>query len=63
MKPKLINSNKKLAFYALDNSKLDDIPIFGDAVPAGPTSPTNDYLDMDLNLRISGAKPSEILFA
>ena len=36
MKPKLINSNKKLAFYALDNSKLDDIPIFGDAVPAGP---------------------------
>ena len=50
MKPKLINSNKKLAFYALDNSKLDDIPIFGDAVPAGPTSPTNDYLDMDLNL-------------
>ena len=50
MKPKLIKSINKLAFYALDKSKLDDIPIFGDAVPAGPTSPIHDYLDMDLNL-------------
>ena len=59
MKPKLINSNNKLAFYALDNSKLNDIPMFGDAVPAGPTSPTNDYLDMDLNLHdFPSAKPS-----
>ena len=50
MKPKLINTNDKLAFYALDNSKLDKIPMFGDAVPAGPSSPANNYLDMDLNL-------------
>ena len=50
MKPKLINSNNKLAFYTLDNSKLDDIPMFRDAVPAGPSSPIQDYLDIDLNL-------------
>lgn len=50
MKPKLINSNNKLAFYALDNSKLNEIPMFGDAVPAGAPSPAQDYLDMDLNL-------------
>ena len=50
MKSKPINSKNKLDFYALDNSKLEDIPMFGDAVPAGPTSPTHDYLDVDLNL-------------
>ena len=50
MKPKLINTNDKLAFYALDNSKLDNIPMFGDSVPAGPTSAAQDYLDLDLNL-------------
>tara|TARA_B110000467_G_C18262973_1_gene447452 strand:- start:433 stop:897 length:465 start_codon:yes stop_codon:yes gene_type:complete len=50
MKPKLINSNNKLAFYAMDDSKLSEIPMYGDAVPAGSPSPAQDYLDMDLNL-------------
>ena len=62
MKPKLINSNNKLAFFALDNSKLDGIPMFDDAVPAGPTSPTQDYLDMDLNLHDFLVKTRQILF-
>ena len=50
MNPKLINSNNKLAFYAIGDSKLSEIPMYGDAVSAGSPSPAQDYLDMDLNL-------------
>ena len=50
MKLKFINSNSKLAFYSIADAKLDTVPMYADAVPAGFPSPAEDYLDMDLNL-------------
>ena len=50
MKFKFLNTNKQLSFYAIESSSLEDIPLYGDAVPAGFPSPADDYLDMDLNL-------------
>jgi DNA polymerase V len=50
MKFKFINTNNQAAFYAMEDNKLTDIPLFADAVPAGLPSEANDHLDMDLNL-------------
>ena len=50
MKFKFLNTNNKLNFYTIENFSLGDIPLYGDAVPAGFPSPADDYLDMDLNL-------------
>ena len=50
MKFKFLNTNKQLSFYAIEGSSLEDILLYGDAVPAGFPSPADDYLDMDLNL-------------
>ena len=50
MKFKFLNTNNKLNFYTIEDSSLGDIPLYGDAVPAGFPSPADDYLDMDLNL-------------
>lgn len=50
MKLKFLNTNEKLVFYSLDDVKLGEVPVYGDAVPAGFPSPAEDYLDMDLNL-------------
>lgn len=43
-------TNVKLVFYSLDQLKLSEISMYGDAVAAGFPSPAEDYLDMDLNL-------------
>ena len=50
MKFKFLNTNNKLNFYTIEDFSLGDIPLYGDAVPAGFPSPADDYLDMDLNL-------------
>ncbi|MBL6657680.1 MAG: translesion error-prone DNA polymerase V autoproteolytic subunit [Flavobacteriales bacterium] len=50
MKFKYLNTSKKLQFYAIEEASFDDIPLYGDSVPAGFPSPADDYLDMDLNL-------------
>ena len=50
MKFKFLNTNDKLNFYAIQDSSLGNVPMYGDAVPAGFPSPADDYLDMDLNL-------------
>lgn len=50
MKPKDINHQNELRFYYLDSIKLDNILLYGNSVPAGPSSPVQDFLDMDLNL-------------
>lgn len=50
MKFKFLNTNNKLNFYTIEDFSLVDIPLYGDAVPAGFPSPADDYLDMDLNL-------------
>ncbi len=50
MKFKFLNTNKDLIFYSIEDASLGDVPLFGDAVPAGFPSPADDYLDMDLNL-------------
>ena len=50
MKFKFLNTNNKLNFYTIEDFSLGDIPLYGDAGPAGFPSPADDYLDMDLNL-------------
>ena len=50
MKFKYLNTNKKLQFYSIEDVDLNNIPLYGDTVPAGFPSPADDYLDMDLNL-------------
>ena len=50
MKFKFLNTNNKLNFYTIEDFSLGDIPLYGDAVPAGFPSPADDYLDIDLNL-------------
>lgn len=50
MKFKFLNTNDKLNFYTIEDSSLEGVPLYGDAVPAGFPSPADDYLDMDLNL-------------
>ena len=37
-------------FYAMENSSLNKVPMYGDSVSAGFPSPAEDYLDLDLNL-------------
>ena len=50
MKLKFLNNNDNLSFYAMENSSLNKVPMFGDSVSAGFPSPAEDYLDLDLNL-------------
>ncbi|MDG1189753.1 MAG: translesion error-prone DNA polymerase V autoproteolytic subunit, partial [Flavobacteriales bacterium] len=50
MKFKYLNTSEKLQFYAIEEASFDDVPLYGDSVPAGFPSPADDYLDMDLNL-------------
>ena len=50
MKFKFLNTNDKLNFYTIEDPSLGNVPMYGDAVPAGFPSPADDYLDMDLNL-------------
>ena len=50
MKFKYLNTSEKLQFYAIEETSFDDVPLYGDSVPAGFPSPADDYLDMDLNL-------------
>ena len=50
MKFKYLNTNKKLQFYSIEDVDLNNVPLYGDTVPAGFPSPADDYLDMDLNL-------------
>ena len=50
MKFKFLNTNDKLNFYTVEDPSLGNVPMYGDAVPAGFPSPADDYLDMDLNL-------------
>ena len=50
MKFKFLNTNKDLVFYSVEDVSLDNVPLYGDGVPAGFPSPADDYLDMDLNL-------------
>lgn len=50
MKFKYLNTNKKLQFYSIEDVELNNVPLYGDTVPAGFPSPADDYLDMDLNL-------------
>ena len=50
MKFKFLNTNKQLSFYTIEDSTLDNIPLYSDSVPAVFPSPADDYLDMDLNL-------------
>ncbi|MGC6470992.1 MAG: LexA family protein [Flavobacteriales bacterium] len=50
MKFKYLNTDKKLQFYTIEDVDLNDVPLYGDTVPAGFPSPADDYLDMDLNL-------------
>jgi DNA polymerase V len=50
VKFKYLNTSEKLQFYAIEEASFDDVPLYGDSVPAGFPSPADDYLDMDLNL-------------
>jgi len=50
MKLKFLNNNDNLSFYAMENSNLNKVPMYGDSVSAGFPSPAEDYLDLDLNL-------------
>ena len=50
MKFKYLNTSEKLQFYAIEEASFDDVPLYGDSVPAVFPSPADDYLDMDLNL-------------
>ncbi len=50
MKLKFLNNNDNLSFYAMENSSLNKVPMYGDSVSAGFPSPAEDYLDLDLNL-------------
>jgi DNA polymerase V len=50
VKFKYLNTSEKLQFYVIEEASFDDVPLYGDSVPAGFPSPADDYLDMDLNL-------------
>ncbi|MBT3611583.1 MAG: translesion error-prone DNA polymerase V autoproteolytic subunit [Flavobacteriales bacterium] len=50
MKLKPIKTTKNLTFYTLGSEKLDNISLFEGSVPAGFPSPTDDVMDLDLNL-------------
>ena len=50
MKFKYLNSNEELVFYSIEESVLNDIPVYTDTVPAGFPSPAEDHMDLDLNL-------------
>ena len=43
MKPKNNNNQNELRFYSLDSVKLDNILLYGDSVPAGPSSTVEDF--------------------
>jgi DNA polymerase V len=50
MKFKYLNSNEELVFYSIEESVLNDIPVYTNTVPAGFPSPAEDHMDLDLNL-------------
>ena len=47
---KYLKHTDTLDFFAVDEEIFSSIPIFSDAVQAGFPSPSEDHMDMDLNL-------------
>ena len=50
MKLKYLKHTNYFDFYSVDKTAFENIPLFEVSVSAGFPSPTDDYMDIDLDL-------------
>jgi len=51
MKTKELNSEGRVTFLSMDSEVLSRIPLYEQTVQAGFPSPSDDFLDLDINLQ------------
>ena len=50
MKTKELNSDGRVTFLSMDSEVLSRIPLYEQMVQTGFPSPSDDFLDLDINL-------------